>query len=789
MFRKSVECIRGKAVFLGALGVLGIGMMTVPQLAQAELLTGAAENGCDITASVLEAVPGEPITLTMSAYGDKIYDDIIENSGFLGSIGNWIGDLPGTLTLLAPESTTDYTYYVWRENDETVYGGCEVTVTVIPQTYDETIHAPTCSLQIEKQSAQDLPVEEGDKLLFSWFTENASSAQLRLSPTKLFGVLDTGELATGQKVVKNWHGSEYSLEVWNENGQSATCAASVNDIRTRPVPVLQEAVYVTTSGDDSGFGSQVDPFRSVQHGIDVVAVDSLKSQVWVAEGTYSEQLVISEAAKNVSVFGGFDADNWSTQDPITHPTVIQSSRSWVLKKVSPGTGVVHGLNLLTTPPSVSVQMVAPTSTKAVYVSLTGSDLAAGTRIAPLRTIKRALYIASINALSQVWVSAGTYNERVYITSSNSGVGLYGGYDPSDWNSNDTILHETIIDSRQEWTIFVSDYHRDGNIEGFTIRTSPAAIHSNSSRAIILKNITGHLYIQNNIIEAGFGRDGTHGVAGGGGADGVVGYDGLDLAGGGGGKAGASCGYGQGGDSFLFARQPRTPSLGTGENGALGETPSSQANGEFLSTHTLDWVGLAGGDGKNGKCGKSGDGGGMGICFAPHPWGLYVFPGGGGGGGAGSGGAGARGGSGGGGSIGVLAIDSNRVWLYNNTILTKDGGEGGNGHWGGNPGIGQVGGKGGLCWGSGAGGGKGGITGQNGGRGGHSAGGAGGISAGGAGGISAGIVRIRSPDLVNPPGTDPKANVFVLGGGGFGGQGVGGAHDGIDNRNYYDYPMH
>lgn len=780
MFRKTVECIRGKAVALGALGVLGIGMITVPQLARAELLSGAAENGCDITASVLEAVPGEPITLTMTAYGDKIYENIIENSGFLGSIVNWIGDLPGTLTLLAPESTTDYTYYVWRENDETVYGGCEVTVTVIPQAYDETIHAPTCSLQIEKQSAQDLPVEVGDKLLFSWFTENASSAQLRLSPTKLIGVLDTSELARGQKVVKNWNGSKYSLEVWNENGQSATCAASVNDIRTRPVPVLQEAVYVTTSGDDSGFGSQSDPFRSVQHGIDVVAVDSLKSQVWVAEGTYSEQLVISEAAKNVSVFGGFDADNWSTQDPNAHPTVIQSSRSWALKQVSPGTGVVHGLSLLAA--AVTVPTVPPTSTKAVYVSLTGSDSNAGTRIAPLRTIQKALYVAGKDiALSQVWVSAGTYNEHVYIDSTTSGVGLYGGYDPLDWNSNDTALHETIIDSGQDWTIFVKDYHRDGNIEGFTIRTSPAAIHSHSSRAIILEDITGHLYIQNNIIEAGFGRNGANGSFLGHGLSGEVGKDGVALDGGDGGKAGGGCGSGSGGDAFLLAGQPRAASPGTGDNGVSGVTPPNQANGEFLSATSLDWRGLAGGKGTDGACGKSGVGGNRGLCFAPHPWGLYVFPGGGGGGGAGSGGLGATGGYGGGGSIGVLAIRSNRVWLYNNTILTKDGGEGGSGAAGGDPGIGQVGGKGGLCWEQGAGAGGGGITGQNGGRGGH--------SAGGAGGISAGIVRIDSVDLVNPPGTDPKANVFVLGGGGFGGQGVGDAQDGIDNRNYYDYPMH
>ncbi len=781
MFRKSVECIRGKAVSLGALGILGIGMMTVPQLARAELLSGTAENGCDITASVLEAVPGEPITLTMSAYGDKIYDDIIENSGFLGSIVNWIGDLPGTLTLLAPESTTDYTYYVWRENDETVYGGCEVTVTVIPQTYDETIHAPTCSLQIEKQSAQDLPVEAGDKLLFSWFTENASSAQLRLSPTKLFGVLDTSELATGQKVVKNWQGSEYSLEVWNENGQSTTCAASVNDIKTRPVPVLEEAVYVTTSGDDSGFGSQADPFRSVQHGIDVVAVDSLKSQVWVAEGTYSEQLVISEAAKDVSVFGGFDADNWSTQDPIAHPTVIQSSRSWALKKVSPGTGVVHGLNLLAAPPSVSVQMVAPTSTKAVYVSLTGSDTAAGTRAAPLRTIQRAVFVAALSStLSEVWVSAGTYNESVSINQQASGVGLYGGYDPSDWNSRNITLHETIIESGNDWVISVRDYHRDGNIEGFTIRTLPTAQYDHSSRAIILEDITGHLYIENNIIEAGFGRNGANGSFVGHGDNGEVGKDGIALEGGDGGKAGGECGFGSGGSAFLIAGQPRTASPGTGDNGVSGVTPLSQTNGEFDSG-SYDWRGLAGGKGTDGSCGKSGVGGNRGLCFAPHPWGLYVFPGGGGGGGAGSGGLGATGGYGGGGSIGVLAIRSNRVWLYNNTILTKDGGEGGNGAVGGDPGIGQVGGKGGLCWEQGAGAGGGGITGQNGGRGGH--------GAGGAGGISAGIVRIDSVDLVNPPGTDPKANVFVLGGGGFGGKGAGDAQDGIDNRNYYDYPMH
>ena len=779
MIKKQFKSILDKAIYLGSIGTLGVGLLALSQQVNAQLLSQATENGCSITASTTNAVPGEMITLSMSAYGDKANEDIVENAGFLGSMLNWVGDLPSTLTLLAPESSTDYTFYVWRENGEEVYAGCEVSVTVTAPEVDENLLPPLCYLSVEKNENQDSPVEQGDKLLFSWTTENTSSAQFRLSERQVFGVVESDMLAQGQRIIKNWRGPEYTLEVWNENGVSASCTANVDEIKPRVVPEEDEAVYVSTLGDDASSGGQTDPFLTVQHGIDVVAADEVKSQVWVAEGTYPEQLTLGVTARNVSVFGGFDSANWTKQDPLNHPTIIESPGSWAIKQVAPGTSVIHGMKLHATAASITVQMVAPVASEAVYVSIAGSDLAAGTPIDPYRTIQHAVDVAAVKpAFSQVWVSAGAYNESVIIDQQASGVGLYGGYDPMDWNNRDFSLHETTIESNTEWVIKVNDYHKDGSIQGFTIRTVATASNERSTRAIIVEDVTGHLYIQNNHIEAGFGKDGVNGNFYGNGVNGLAGAGGYGLTGGNGGLAGGGCGTGSGGGG-IFLGIPRNATAGSGQSGQVGTLPADQANGT-LTGLLWDWQALKGGNGTNGSCGQSGVGGNGGACPAPNIFSPFVFTGGGGGGGAGSGGLGASGGTGGGGSIGILAIRSNRVWLYNNTIRTKDGGEGGNGGAGGSGGIGGTGGVGSLCWGQAWGAGLPGARGQNGGHGGH--------GAGGAGGISAGIVRVDSIDLVNPPGSDPKANVFILGGGGFGGKGAGNASDGIDNQNYYEYSM-
>ena len=121
--------------------------------------------------------------------------------------------------------------------------------------------------------------------------------------------------------------------------------------------------------------------------------------------------------------------------------------------------------------------------------------------------------------------------------------LYGCYDQNDWNNRDFSNHETIIEPVSEWVIHVSDYQRDGVIEGFTIRTAAQTITENSTRAIILEDITGRLYIQNNIIEAGFGKDGVYGSAGASDLPGENGQAGNVGFGGNGGKSGGGFGFG------------------------------------------------------------------------------------------------------------------------------------------------------------------------------------------------------------------------------------------------------
>ena len=778
MFCKDRQLFKKTPIALSVM--VSIGMMATPVTTYAELISKATENGCEITASKMEVVPGEEFTLHMTAFGEKANLGIVENAGFLGSIVNSIGDLPASLTVLAPNISTDYTFYVWREDGESVYGGCEVAVSVTPVTYDDSYPNPMCLLNIEKNSAQDLPVEIGDELRLRWYAENAVSAQLRLSPARVLGVVEPEAVLDGSLLVPHRKETNYSLEVWNENGQMSICTANADNIEVRPVPAINEAVFVTTSGDDTGIGNQTDPFLTIQHGIDVVVADDQLSQVLVAAGTYSEQITLTPSAKNVSLFGGFDENNWSHQDPIAHPTSIISDKSWALKQEAKGEGVVHGLSLIAKAPSVTAQMIPPVSVTAVYVSLTGSDSATGTSVDPLRTIQKGVDVAAANsALEQVWVSAGTYNENIVIDQQASGVSLFGGYDQNNWNNRGFSTYETIIESLSEWVIHVSDYHRDGVIEGFTVRTAPQTITENSTRAIILEDITGHLYIQNNLIEAGFGEDGADGGAGTSGLNGENGLAGNVGYGGNGGRSGGSCGFAKGGLGVIDG-VPHQASPGTGTAGASGSAPLLQANG-WVNHNTIDWVALNGEFGGNGDCGVSGDGGTGGICLFPNPFAPVAITGGGGGGGAGSGGTGASPGFGGGGSIGILAIRSNRVWLYNNTIKTKDGGEGGDGALGGVGGTKGVGADGAVCYVPGwAGAGFRGADGGNGGKGGD--------SSGGAGGISAGIVRVDSIDLVNPPGADPNSNFITVGGGGFGGKGAGGASDGLDNQHHYDYEM-
>ncbi len=163
----------------------------------------------------------------------------------------------------------------------------------------------------------------------------------------------------------------------------------------------------------------------------------------------------------------------------------------------------------------------------IYVATGGDDANDGTdRAAPKKTVHAAI-TAARTAGSDVYMSAGVYDESVTLA---NGVSIYGGFDPSTWvrdsfKSSDTPSFTT---SLQGGTIAM-----DGNgvtnvvIDGLSITSANAVVPGEGSYAVRLINSTVEL--KNCIITAGNGApgvkvsDGVNGMSGNPGEDGEDGY--------------------------------------------------------------------------------------------------------------------------------------------------------------------------------------------------------------------------------------------------------------------------
>ena len=69
-----------------------------------------------------------------------------------------------------------------------------------------------------------------------------------------------------------------------------------------------------------------------------------------------------------------------------------------------------------------------TSDLAVFVSPSGVDGAAGTKDAPVKTIQGGLQRLQGTSSKRLYICAGTYPERVDITTAVDGLAIYGGFD-------------------------------------------------------------------------------------------------------------------------------------------------------------------------------------------------------------------------------------------------------------------------------------------------------------------------------------------------------------------------
>jgi len=444
----------------------------------------------------------------------------------------------------------------------------------------------------------------------------------------------------------------------------------------------------------------------------------------------------------------------------------------------------------------------------IYVATTGDDTHEGTHARPLKTIGAAM-IAARSAGSDVYVSAGSYNESVTLA---DGVSLFGGFDPSTWErdtfkSSVTPLYTTTI---QGGTIAV-----DGNavngivVDGLTITSANATTGGDGSYGVRLINSTVEL--KNCIITAGNGAAGLNGSTiekAGNGGQGGTGADGIDdcgcsladvisgdcneyVAGGAGSASGIGSGGGNGGNGIngengsagnngLFGSLTLGGGGGAGGtygytqvielqsatdgspgsdglNGSVGTNGTGGSGGSITGSLWFTSIGVNGGNGQHGRGGGGGGaGGGQQVWTTPVPitGSLPIFEyygignGGGGGGAGGTGGTGGHGGGGGGASFGIFLNDS-VVTITNCTITSGSGGGGGEGSNGGEGGDGGEGGNGGNADTDEVGAGGHGGHGGKGGTGGHGGGGAGGPSFTiYKGGWSSGIILSGSTPTLN-----------------------------------------
>ena len=107
----------------------------------------------------------------------------------------------------------------------------------------------------------------------------------------------------------------------------------------------------------------------------------------------------------------------------------------------------------------------------IYVTTAGNDANTGLSWSQaMQTVAAGLNAAAPG--DQVWVAAGTYNERITLK---LGVGLYGGFagtdNETDLSQRNWTANVTILNARQEGRVVTSPPGADNTtrIDGFTIR--------------------------------------------------------------------------------------------------------------------------------------------------------------------------------------------------------------------------------------------------------------------------------------------------------------------------------
>lgn len=432
-----------------------------------------------------------------------------------------------------------------------------------------------------------------------------------------------------------------------------------------------------------------------------------------------------------------------------------------------------------------------TEADAVFVAVTGMQTNAGSRLEPLSSINAGITKAIATGKKQIYVSAGTYNERVIMA---NGISIYGGYDAAqNWKrnaTNETIILSNTIESGNLIALTANNITLTTTIDRLTIITGNATLSGISNYAVYVNGSPG-IKIKSCKITSGNGAAGSDGSAG---ANGQIGLNGqlgqngdcdaniggqggsggaasLCVNAGGNGGAGGygnsmgnkgSLGYGTaagvGGNGGAAGNPGKTGFSGTaGANGNVGNNGLGGNDGNIVSGFWISNNGIDGSMGTNGSGGGGGGGGGGNYCTLCN---SGKGNGGGGGGAGGCAGLGGKAGLGGGSSFALFIYNSNGILVTGNVIKAGNGGKGGNGGNGGFGGQGGVGGAGAAACpvdiGAGGYGGNGGVGGKA------------GAGGGAAGGVSYALYGVNSASV------SPSANSLIGGLGGPGGSSAGSA---------------
>lgn len=414
----------------------------------------------------------------------------------------------------------------------------------------------------------------------------------------------------------------------------------------------------------------------------------------------------------------------------------------------------------------------------VFVSPMGSDSAAGTQVAPFKTIAAAMTLAKA-ASKSVYACGnnGTYNENLVVGSAVDGVKVYGGLDctttPSQWKYVAADL-ASVAPTTAGYALEVQGLATGVTFEDFSF-TSLAGVNPGDSSIAVFATGSAGVLLRRATVMAGAGNNGQSQTqapsmsTAPGGSSGSVTSGGGSMpntacptsTGGAGGQPGPSGGDGNDGTPDVASNK----GLASAQSCATGSTGGNGANGGVGSdgAGATTWASLSGSGwlpsaGAAGGAGGIAQGGGGGAA-------VDATGGGGGGGAGGCGGSGGPAGAGGGSSIAVLVYQSS-IDVEGCTLNANAPGAGGNGA------AGQLGQTGGVH-------GTGFVNACQGGKGGN--GGNGGGGGGGAGGLSAGVVWLGTAPTINGAtvsSASTLASVSTAASGGAAGAGGGASNPGM-----------